>query len=112
MLRKFRAGAGFAFALAWIIASLRNGSLTFWACYWLFWFAGVFLVPELYWAAENPDNTLSDNTWRFESLNHQHPFDFSQWTPVHWIFAIVYVVFLFRLGMHLIFGLPLFRSWL
>jgi len=98
--------------LSWLVTTLHNGALTFWAGYWLFWFFGVFLIPEVFWAFADPANTVSDNTWRFESLNKAHPFDFSQWTPIHWIFGVVYVVFLVRLGFHLIFGLPLWRSWL
>lgn len=93
----------------WVVHAFQNSSLTFWAGYWLFWFFGVFLVPELYWAKVNANNTVSDNTWRFENLDRAHPYDFAHWTPVHWIFGLVFLYFAIRLGLHLVFGLPLFR---
>lgn len=77
----------------------------YWAAYWLYWFFGVFLVPELTWVFVNSNYTVSDETWRFESLNMANPYDFSQWTAIHWTFAVVYFVFMFLLGLHLIAGL-------
>lgn len=79
--------------------------MKFWGWYWAFWFFGLFLVPELYWVFVNPLNTVSWNTWRWESLDMGHPFDFSEWTPIHWTFAAVFVVFMSWLFVHLVFGL-------
>lgn len=83
----------------------------YWACYWLYWFCGVFLVPECYWVINNPRFTLSEETWRFEDLNMRHPYDVSHWTAVHWTFAIVYLLFMADLGVHLIFGRSLLYPW-
>ena len=91
--------------LAFVGLKLRDSGLTFWAYYWFIWFFGLFMVPELYWVVRNPANTVSDNTWRFESLDSRHPFDFAEWTPVHWAFAIVFVLFMSWLFLHLTFGL-------
>lgn len=90
-------------ALAFILPQIVS-SLTFWGWYWFIWFFGLFLIPELYWVFNGPDNTLSDNTWRFEGLNFQHPFDFALWTPVHWAFAVVYTLLVSWLWIHLLFG--------
>jgi len=76
----------------------------FWACYWLFWFFGVFLIPELYWVFTNASFTVTEETWHFEDLNRSHPYDFSQWTAIHWVFAVFYFIFMFMLGLHLVFG--------
>jgi hypothetical protein len=96
--------AAVAAGLGIVYAQIVNTGLTFWACYWAVWFFGFFLVPELYWVAVNGNNTVSDNTWRFESLNRSHPFDFAIWTPVHWAFAIVFLIFAVWLFFHLVFG--------
>lgn len=86
-------------------AELATGQLVFWSVYWLALFFGFFLVPELYWVFNNPANTVSDNTWRFENVDFRHPFSVAEWTPVHWVFAVVYVIFAIWLGGHLIFGI-------
>lgn len=99
LLRPLAALSGFSFLI-----SQGINSLTFWAWYWLVWFFCGFVVPELYWVAVNGNNTVSDNTWRFESLNRRHPFDFALWTPVHWAFAVVYIIFMLWLFFHLVFG--------
>lgn len=79
--------------------------MNFWSLYWaVWWFAG-FLVPELYWVFVRPWNTVSENVWRFESLDLGHPFDFHEWTEVHWAFAAVFVAFMTWLFFHLVFGL-------
>jgi hypothetical protein len=101
-LRPIAVLGGWAYML---YSVMQMPSLTFWAYYWLVWFFGLFLAPELYWVFKNPDNTVSDNTWRFESLNFQHPFDFASWTPVHWVFAVVYLLLMTWLFLHLVFGL-------
>lgn len=84
---------------------IAKSNLTAWAVYWLLVFFLFFLVPELYWVKVDPRNTVSDNTWRFESLDLKHPFEFSEWTSVHWIFAVVFTLFAMWLWIHLIFGL-------
>ena len=72
--------------------------------YWIFWLAA-FIVPEL-WAvfAYKPD-TLSDEVWGIEQLSLSHPYVFSQWTPAHWIAAIIVWGLFGWLSVHLPFGL-------
>lgn len=91
-------------ALGMVAKKLSDSSLTFWAWYWFVWFFGFFLIPELYWVFNGPGNTLSDNTWRFENLDMAHPFDFAEWTPVHWAFGVVFVLLVSWLFVHLVFG--------
>ncbi len=107
MLRKLallRPVAALGTLLFIAISALGNSGLTFWAYYWFTWFFGLFLVPELYWVFNGSQNTLSDNTWRFESLDFKHPFDFAEWTPVHWVFGAVFLLLMLRLFFHLVFG--------
>lgn len=103
MLKRLLRPAAVAAGLGFITSQVWH-SLTFWAVYWLIWFFGLFLVPELYWVFRGSANTVSDNTWRFESLDRSHPFNFSEWTPVHWAFAVVFVLFMTWLFFHLVFG--------
>lgn len=93
------------FAALPIVFMTTISSLTFWAWYWLAWFVVGFIIPEVYWAVVNGANTVSSNTFRFESLDMGHPFDFANWTVIHWTFAVVFIVFMILLGVHLIFGL-------
>lgn len=79
--------------------------LTFWGWYWLTWFGVAFLVPELYWVFVSARNTLSDNFWGWEDLNAAHPFDFADWTWLHYAFGVTLLIGLFWLFWHLIFGL-------
>lgn len=102
---------GLALLGAWFLVFTTGifiGADVFWALYWLAWFFVVFLVPEVYWYVVNSRYTVSDETWRFESLNRSAPYNFAHWTPVHWVFAVVYFAFMFTLGLHLIFGSKLF----
>ena len=92
-------------ALGLVFVKLKDSNPTFWAYYWFTWFFGFYLVPELYWVFNGSQNTLSDNTWRFENLDFAHPFDFAEWTLVHWAFAIVFVLLISWLCLHLLFGL-------
>lgn len=68
------------------------------------------MIPELYWVVTNPVNTVSDNTWRFESADLAHPFAFGEWTAGHWVFAAAYLVYAAWLGLHLAVGIRLRRS--
>lgn len=103
----------FGLFLVWVatfITGIFVGGDAFWAAYWFGWFFVVFAVPEIFWAFTNAQYTVSDTTWRFESLHYNpvRPFSFADWTAIHWIFAIVYFVFAILLGLHLIFGIKLF----
>lgn len=81
------------------------GKLTGWGWYWVVWLFGGFLVPELYWIAVNAANTLSDKFWVFEGIDRKHPFDLSEWLPVHYVLAVILLVLFFWLFWHLVFGL-------
>lgn len=72
--------------------------------YWLAWFIA-FLIPEIYWIFVNAKNTLSDNFWAIEHMDKHHPFNFAEWTPLHWTFGIILLVFTIWLFWHLIFGM-------
>ena len=78
--------------------------LSLWSWYWLGWLIA-FLAPELVFVFTYPQGTLSDNVWAIEDVNLRHPFDFGNWTPVHWIIFLVLVVLFGWLLMHLPFGL-------
>jgi hypothetical protein len=79
--------------------------VTPWGIYWLAWFFLGFLAPELYWVFVNARNTLSEDFWGWEDLNQAHPFDFADWTWLHYAFGIIFAIGLFWLFFHLIFGL-------
>lgn len=74
---------------AWTAAWLALGSLSDWGAYWLAWIFAGFLIPELYGLIANTADTLSRNTWTAEHLDFGHPFDFAEWSPLHWAVAIV-----------------------
>ena len=76
-------------AAAWTAAWLALGGLSDWGAYWLAWIFAGFLIPELYGLITNTADTLSRNTWAAEHLDFGHPFDFAEWSPLHWAVAIV-----------------------
>ena len=78
--------------------------LSLWSWYWAGWLAA-FLIPELWFVFTYPQGTLSDNVWALEDANLRHPFDFGNWTPVHWIVFLVVVGLFGWLAVHLPFGL-------
>lgn len=75
--------------VAWTVLWAALGSLSDWGAYWACWLVAGFLVPELYGLAVNPAFTLSRNTWRLESVDAGHPFDFAAWTWPHWAVAVL-----------------------
>lgn len=80
--------------------------LTPWGYYWVFvWFIGGFGIPEAYGLLFNAKDTLSDNWWAFESVDVHHPFDFAEWTPLHYLLGVMMAVGLVWLMGHLIFGI-------
>lgn len=85
--RPFRvlAIASATYSVAW----MALGSLSDWGAYWLAWCFAGFLIPELYGLFVNPGFTLSRNTWALEHLDFGHPFDFAEWSPMHWAVAVV-----------------------
>lgn len=78
--------------------------LTWFSWYWLLWLLA-FLVPELYWLAVNPINTLSENVWSVEGLNLAQPFDLPMWTATHWAIAVLVWLLFGWLSLHFPFGL-------
>jgi hypothetical protein len=79
--------------------------ITRWGWYWLLWFVLGFGIPEFWWLAVNARNTLSDNFWGAEDLNFAHPFDFADWTWLHFTLGGVFAIGLAWLFFHLIFGM-------
>jgi hypothetical protein len=79
--------------------------MTAWGWYWLAWLFAGFGIPELYWIFVRARNTLSDTFWGWEHLDRAHPFDFAEWTPLHYTLGIIFAIGLFWLFWHLIFGL-------
>jgi hypothetical protein len=78
--------------------------VTPWGYYWLA-VAVLLAGPEIYWAFVNSANTISDNVWAVEHVNLSHPFDFADWTWLHYtISAVVWSLFLW-LSLHIPFGL-------
>jgi hypothetical protein len=73
--------------------------------YWVIWFFGGFGVMELWGLIFNTQDTLSWQFWGLEQIDFRHPFDFAEWTPVHWVFGIVLLTFCLWLAAHLIFGI-------
>lgn len=79
--------------------------VTPWGWYWLSWFFVGFLAPELYWLQANFRNTLSEDFWGWESMDKAHPFDFAEWTWLHYSLGVIFAAGLFWLFWHLIFGI-------
>lgn len=84
---------------AWLVAA-GVASLTSWAWYWAAWGLAGFLVPEIYTVIRGA-GTLSGTVWHWENVNYAHPFDFSIWTPAHWVFAILVWGLFLWLSVHL-----------
>jgi hypothetical protein len=99
--RRVLAATGAAFTATWITFA----SLSDWGAYWIAWVAAGFLIPELYGLAINPGYTLSRNTWVLEHLDFGHPFDFAEWSPLHWGVAVVVWGLAVWLSGHLPFAL-------
>jgi hypothetical protein len=79
--------------------------LTPFGYYWLVWGILGFALPEFYWLAVNTKNTLSREWWALEQLDFGHPFDFAEWTPLHYVLGIIMLLFNVWLFLHLIFGI-------
>lgn len=73
----------------WTLAWACLGSLSDFGAYWLAWLLAGTLVPEVYGLIVNPAYTLSRNTWAAEHLDFGHPFDFAEWSPLHWVIAVL-----------------------
>jgi hypothetical protein len=89
---------------AWTLLWVTLGSLSDWGAYWIAWIVAGFLVPELYGLATNTARTLSRNTWALEHLDFGHPLDFAEWTPLHWMIAVVVWLLFGWLSMHIPFA--------
>jgi hypothetical protein len=76
-----------------------------WGWYWLAWFILGFGGPEAYWLAVNARNTLSDQFWGIEKISLANPFDFADWTWLHYTLASIFAAGLTWLFFHLIFGM-------
>lgn len=78
--------------------------VTAWGIFWFAWaMAGLFV--ELYWVMANSVNTLSNQVWGIERIDLKHPFDFAEWTPLHWLMAVALWTFFAWLSLHLPFGI-------
>lgn len=88
-----------------LTAEHARRSITGWGWYWLFWSFIGFGVPEGYALATNTLNTLSWQIWGIEHENFAHPFDFADWTPIHWGLSIFFLLGFLWLFLHMTFGL-------
>lgn len=78
--------------------------------YWAWWASLSFLffiVPELYAAFTNPQNTLSWTVWDVEGFQPGQPI--TAWTATHILIGGVLCTVLLWLIGHLVFGL--WRRW-
>lgn len=73
--------------------------------YWLVWGFLGFGLPEAYGIAYNAKDTLSWQVWGLEHVNLGHPFDFADWTPLHYLLGVMLLVFVIWLGGHMILGI-------
>lgn len=78
--------------------------VTVWGWFWLQWILQA-LIVEFYWLSVNTANTLSRQTWGIEHADLAHPFDFAEWTPIHWAIAITLWSLFAWLSLHLPFGI-------
>lgn len=88
-----------------LLEYVRHFRITGWGWYWIAWAALGFGVPEGYGLAVNTQDTLSWQWWGIEHIDFTHPFDFAEWTPVHWATGLVLLTFVIWLGGHLVFGI-------
>lgn len=84
---------------------VKHFHVTGWGWYWLAWFFGGFGIAEAIGLIYDTQDTLSWQIWGLEQIDFQHPFDFAEWTPVHWAMGVVLLVFVVWLGAHLILGI-------
>lgn len=73
--------------------------------YWLIWAFLGFGLPEAYGLIWNKKDTLSWQIWGLEKMTFGHPFDFSDWTWLHYTIGIFFLIGLSWLFLHLTFGL-------
>ena len=88
-----------------LLEFVKNFRITGWGWYWIIWFFGGFGIPEAIGLIVNTQDTLSWQFWGLEQINFRHPFDFAEWTPVHWVLGLVILGFVLWLGAHLVFGI-------
>ena len=74
--------------------------VTGWGWFWLAWALSASAV-ELYWVAVNAANTLSRQLWALEGVDPMHPLELSDWTPAHWIIAIILWLFFLWMSIHI-----------
>ena len=73
--------------------------------YWITWFFGGFGIYEGWGLIFNTQDTLSWQFWGLEQINFADPMNFANWTPVHWVIALMIFGLLFWLSFHLVFGI-------
>jgi hypothetical protein len=73
--------------------------------YWLAWFFLGFGIPEAYGLIRNAADTLSEQFWHLERANLAHPFDFSDWTWLHYLIGVMLLVGFGWLLGHLVLGI-------
>jgi hypothetical protein len=84
---------------------LAHFHVTGWGWYWIVWAVLGFGLPEAYGLVYNTQDTLSWQFWGIEQVNFRHPFDFADWTPVHWVLALILLSFVVWLGGHIVLGI-------
>lgn len=93
-----------ALAVAYTAAA-HKFHLTGFGLYWMIWFFGGFGLPEAYGLIVNTQDTLSWQFWGLEQINFADPWDFSDWTWLHFLLGGMLVGGLFWLAGHLILGI-------
>jgi hypothetical protein len=88
-----------------LLEFVKHFRVTGWGWYWIAWFFGGFGIAEGVGLVKNTQDTLSWQFWGLEHIDFAHPFDFAEWTPVHWVLGLVLLAFTVWLGAHLIFGI-------
>lgn len=88
-----------------LLEYVKHFQITGWGWYWITWFFGGFGIAEGYGLIFNTQDTLSWQFWGLEQLNFADPFDFADWTAVHWAIGVILLLGFLWLLLHLTFGI-------
>jgi hypothetical protein len=93
-----------ALAVAYAAAA-HKFHLTGFGLYWIIWFFAGFGIPEAYGLIANTQDTLSWQFWGLEDVNFASPWDFSDWTWLHFLIGGMLAAGLVWLLFHLAVGI-------
>lgn len=88
-----------------LLEYVKHFRITGFGWYWIAWFFLGFGGPEAYGLIYNVQDTLSWQFWGLEHIDFQHPFDFAEWTWVHFLIGGMLVAGLLWLLGHLVLGI-------